>query len=325
MKKTEDFTLSFLTAFGIHLVLLTAAALAGYSVTMLVPQQAEEIKEAIRIAPEDNIVPAAENSGMPEDDINELPEVPNDLWDEMDVETPPKPNFDLIDPTASKPPEDLTKNNMYGKELEASSTRRRYGRINEGGAFGKKFGFNGTGYGKNFYGKPADGKVLFLFDVSSSMSNSFSSLKEEMIRTIENLDISDQFDCVAYSTAFYRTKDGLVDAFATSVLWGKIKTANIENKDLAIKWLNNIKTSGGTPSYEALKYVCDNYPLDLDKLFFITDGFPSMNSNGTPEDFKEWWKKFKNCKLICVSIGDNSLFIRQIANAVGGSHIVVKE
>lgn len=315
----------FITA-GVHFIFLVALSIYSFNVSLIKPTVKHHKEDTIEVGQQLEHEPAMNENGMPEDAVDELPEVKNDLWEEMDVETPPKQTADL-NPLAPKPPQDLSNNNMYGKELEASSPNNRYRRKGQDGIFGEvNNGLSGRKDGpKEFFGVPPKGKMVFVFDISHSMKDYINSLKEETIDMINNLTVSEQFDCFAYNTDIYKN-------FARMQLWGEVRTATESNKTEAIHWIMSLEPFGFTPTYKALKYVCDNYPIDIDKIFLVTDGYPS---NGWPTvegrtrniipDAKKWWDKFIRCKLICISIeGGGSMFTKELAAAVNGSHILVE-
>jgi hypothetical protein len=172
-----------------------------------------------------------------------------------------------------------------------------------------------------FFGEPVQGKFAFLLDASGSMSGSnIATLRAECTATISELTEDDEFDCVAFGGQFSAANGYCV------YMWGSILPGTDGNKSSAVSWVNGSATNpgGGTPSYEALQHSINTYPSDLDKFFFLTDGYP--NSGATPilNDFPGWWSKFTDCELICVCIGGGGAsFMQSLAALAGGTYIAV--
>lgn len=323
MNNEDSKILSFLIAVSAHFVLLVFLSAVGYGISLLEPTVRHQ-EDKIEVGQQEKISPAPD-SGDVEDKSKqqELPEIKDELWDEL-LEDPKPSQNELVNPNAPKPPQDVTNNPTRGLSLDAASNQNKYRNPNPGGIFGNVSGANGNGTEKLLYGRPVDGRTLFVFDASSSMQDFIDSLKEETIKVIKTLTESDEFDCMTFNT-------DLKENFARGVLFGELRKATEGNKKLAIEWVNNIVPMGLTPTYKALQYACSEYPINLNRMFLVTDGHPSRgwptNENHTrniiPKS-KEWWKRFKRCKLTCISIKSGGIsFVKELAQAVGGSYIEV--
>lgn len=329
MKKSESYITSFLTAFSVHFLFLFTASIIGIKFIMVSPEVANyEEPKVIEIGEQEQIPQAAEG-GMP-DDILEIPEIEDELWEELEQETKPLPiPEDILNQNAPKPPKDISKRNMDGDSLDAASKDSRSRHPSQGGVFGKKKGDiagpPSDGNSKKLFGESVDGRILFLFDISGSMKDPYGritrleALKAELIKAIRTLDDNDEFDCVGYGGDYNYV-------LAKQVLWGALTTATESNKAAAIDWVNRLIAWGSTPTYQAMEYACKEYPTDLDSIFLITDGFPDGDYRNIVKATKTWWKRFKKCELVCVSIGGSGLsFIKELAGAVGGSYVVARE
>lgn len=169
-----------------------------------------------------------------------------------------------------------------------------------------------------YYGEPVQGKFAFILDASGSMYGSkMASLRSETTGVIQDLTEDDELDCMAYGGQFSST--GYV-----KYMWGALLPATDGNKNSAISWVNGptMNPGGGTPSYAALQSACQTYPVDLDKFFFITDGYPNEPAATILAAFPGWWAKFEDCELICVCIaGGGASFMQQLAALAGGTYI----
>ncbi|MCG3182098.1 MAG: hypothetical protein ICCCNLDF_00159 [Planctomycetes bacterium] len=172
-----------------------------------------------------------------------------------------------------------------------------------------------------YYGEPVQGKFVFVLDASGSMYGSrIATLRAETTATIGDLTEDDEFDVAAYGGQFPSTQD------YTKFMWGTLLPGTDGNKSSAVSWVNGPSTNPGgmTPSYACLKKCCQVYPADLDKFFFITDGYPNITGSSSQilADFPGWWSKFTDCELIAVCIGGGGAsFMQQLAALAGGSYV----
>ena len=100
------------------------------------------------------------------------------------------------------------------------------------------------------------------------------------------------------------------------------------NKSAAIAWVNGPATNpgGGTPTYACLKTACQVYPVDLGKMFLLTDGSPNVSGSASQilADFPAWWTHFTDCTLVCICIGgvgSAQTFMQQLAALAGGIYV----
>jgi hypothetical protein len=173
-----------------------------------------------------------------------------------------------------------------------------------------------------YYDEPCQGKFAFLLDASGSMYGSLiASVRQETTSVISMLTDEDEFDAAAYGDQHgYPTY--------TQFMWGGLQPATSGNKAAAISWVNGPATNpgGGTPTYACLKTACLTYPVDLNKMFLLTDGYPNTSGSASQilADFPGWWTRFTDCTLVCVCIGgvgSAQQFMQQLAAQAGGIYI----
>ncbi|MBX3459952.1 MAG: hypothetical protein KF696_08295 [Planctomycetes bacterium] len=172
-----------------------------------------------------------------------------------------------------------------------------------------------------YYGEPVQGKFAFILDASGSMYGSrVASMRAETTAVIQDLTENDELDAVAFGDQF-----GAAQHYSV-FMWGALLPATDGNKSSAISWVNGSATNpgGGTPSYACLKRSCQIYPADLDKMFFLSDGYPNTSGSASQilADFPGWWNKFTDCTLVCICIGGGGAsFMQQLAALAGGIYI----
>lgn len=299
----------------LHLLILSSASFVGFEIIREAPEpvRVQEIGEST--------IPPAPSEGNPlKDSAEELPKVENDLFSELEETKPARTlENDIINPDAPKPQRELSSGSL-GDSREAATDGRRHSSPGEGkiimadgeGAEGEEKG------PAEFYGEPASGQILFVFDASGSMNYNgrIDKLKERVINTIGSLKSTDQFDCYSYNSRNF--------GLAWETLWGVPKTATKENKQAAINWVKTLNCSGMTPTGEALRHVCSIYPRTLTKLFLVTDGLPNGETKYIVDNISDWWN-FTDCKLVCVSIRKGGLpFLRQLADKIEDSKIILE-
>jgi len=131
------------------------------------------------------------------------------------------------------------------------------------------------------------GKVVFLLDVSGSMSTMFTLsngqrvnrldfVKKEFAKTVSNFDNSTEFTVFSYSSAVSQWKPTLQ----------KATQANITD---AINFSKKFGASGGTNIYGALQLAWA--VPGVDTIYLLTDGSPSVGVQDTNKiiaDLKAW-------------------------------------
>jgi hypothetical protein len=177
-----------------------------------------------------------------------------------------------------------------------------------------------------YYGEPVRGNVLFVLDASGSMAwgspTRIHNLRVEIVNVISQLTENDFFDCIAFGDQF-----GIGNHYCR-FLWGALMPATENNKTNAINWIMGptLTPGSGTPAYAALKRACETSPKDLDKMFFVSDGYPNTSGNAARilSDFPGWWNKFENTTFIAICIGGGGAhFMQQLAALADGKYIAV--
>lgn len=175
------------------------------------------------------------------------------------------------------------------------------------------------------FGEPIEGKSVLLLDISGSMltehrgSSRLNLVLIELTKYLSIMFDSNQFDIVAFSGDYDAGNNHC------KTLWGELKSATEENKQEAIAWVKVLYSTGSTPTYDALKYVSEHYPSDLDNLFLITDGYPNEDTKEIIDNVPIWYKDFIKCRFICVSIGGEGIsFLRALVLVTKGVIVIVK-
>jgi HEAT repeat protein len=208
--------------------------------------------------------------------------------------------------------------------------------------------------GKSFAKIPTHStRVVFIIDVSASMNDmvvdrdkfpghdSFKKLdivKQELINTINSLDGNTWFNIISFATK--------VDS------WKKWLTpGNVLNKASAISYVKRLKPmgiagpggfgggadgSGKTNTHAALMRAFDFDPakdvvitgknnkktLQLDTIYFLTDGRPSIGKFVDSEDILQAVREVNEVRKIvihCISIGEfEAAFLKRLASENGG-------
>ncbi|MCC6572146.1 MAG: hypothetical protein IT462_00010 [Planctomycetes bacterium] len=151
-----------------------------------------------------------------------------------------------------------------------------------------------------FYGEPVGDNFVLILDASGSMAGArAASLRAEATSLIARLDEDNKFDCMSYGTQF---------ADSTMQLWRGLTVATESNKDAATNFVNGpcCNPGYGTPTHAALQRACETYPVELGKMFLITDGVPNATGSAMQilQHFPGWWSKFDpRTALVCVCVG----------------------
>jgi len=119
-----------------------------------------------------------------------------------------------------------------------------------------------------------DKDITFVLDVSGSMAGKkLEQAKKALLFCVENLNKSDRFQVVRFSTE-------------AEALFTGLSAVNNDNLDKARKFINNLKAIGGTYIEEALKLALkEKVSADAGRprmIIFITDGLPTIGE--TNED-----------------------------------------
>lgn len=201
-----------------------------------------------------------------------------------------------------------------------------------------------------FFGEPIGGRFLWVLDVSGSMAtwsdvDSFEDadgnvmaqplrievMKAELIKCIRKLSGADAFDIVTFPAAW--SQPG-----CRSWSWNKeLLAATPDVRDAAIEYVKNLNYYLGTPSWTALKYACERYAPDMDKILFLSDGAPTPHGvvpqvitskdavKSILRDFPDWFAphKAKGCVVSCVQFGEwdfGADFMGRLAGENGGEY-----
>eukprot|EP01006_Ploeotia_vitrea_P059820 TRINITY_DN74834_c0_g1_i1.p1 TRINITY_DN74834_c0_g1~~TRINITY_DN74834_c0_g1_i1.p1 ORF type:complete len:351 (-),score=55.80 TRINITY_DN74834_c0_g1_i1:111-1163(-) len=120
-------------------------------------------------------------------------------------------------------------------------------------------------------------RPYFIIDVSRSMSNKFelangtystrlAYVQQELVKTLEELTPSQEFNIVAFSIRLYEWKPKLVSATTTNV-------------NSAIDWVDALDVHSATDMYKAFKFAFAD--TNCDGIFLLTDGQPTDASGST--------------------------------------------
>ena len=201
--------------------------------------------------------------------------------------------------------------------------------------------------------------ILFVIDVSGSMEQEVADkelyagggypsfqridiVKTELVRTIEGLEPYVRFNILAFATDVERWKKGLVPA-------------NVLNKSSATTWTKRLESIGGaskedlasvglvgsanleagkTNSYGALSEALQlagrgtrdkSYEIDVDTIFFLSDGRPSHGEFVDPEDILREVRtgnELRKVVIHTIAIGEfEKDFMRRLAEQNGGTFV----
>jgi hypothetical protein len=163
--------------------------------------------------------------------------------------------------------------------FEGASSTSGKGTSGTGGA-GSAFG-SGSGGGTAPWGVPGGGggllpksnflgvggnatKVIYLCDASGSMLSVFNALKKNLKESINQLDVTQEFNVIFFSddNCFPLFKDGM-------------HIAGPDNKKNAMEFIDNAVSTGGTVPLPAINFALHEKP---ELLYVLTDGFDNVAS-----------------------------------------------
>jgi hypothetical protein len=198
-------------------------------------------------------------------------------------------------------------------------------------------------------------RIVFVIDVSGSMENEvvdkerfeagdypsmlrIDIVKTELERTLEKLEPYVEFNVLAFATEVQSWKSGLVGA-------------NVLNKSSAVDWVGRLEALGGsskedlaraglvgaanleagkTNTHAALMAALgvdpdarrDEYEVELDTVFFLSDGRPSHGEYVDPDDILREVRAVNELRKVVIhtiAIGEfQKEFMRQLALQNGG-------
>jgi len=160
--------------------------------------------------------------------------------------------------------------------------------------------------------------------IRNQTSNQLTKLgkaKKELIPTIRGLSEDSYFTIIVFENDVKMWKKTLVQATST-------------NKNLAITYLNNLESGGGTNIYDALedafKLAGDannsGTTLGVETIFLLSDGAPSAGTTSDPSQIieaVEKWNSLERVKINTIGLGDDKDvdFLTKLATSNGGNYI----
>lgn len=200
-----------------------------------------------------------------------------------------------------------------------------------------------------FFGETISGKVIFVIDVSLSMSlkdggsgedydgnilanmSRLDVVKTELIGMLSAFDESIAFDIVWLAGAEMEFNNSKPD---TDAWRNELTVANAGNVEAAMEAVKQQQPWWGTPTWRALYRATHDYGADLSKLALLTDGapYPPSGSWGKDQqeailnDFPAWFAPMagKGCSLICVHVGNSTFaadFMQSLASLNNGEYL----
>jgi Ca-activated chloride channel family protein len=150
--------------------------------------------------------------------------------------------------------------------------------------------------------------VVLVLDTSGSMSGvKMEQAKKAVKHCLSNLNTQDRFAVINFSTTVTRYRDNLVDASS-------------EHVEHAKKWVDNLRTAGGTAIQDALNAALELRSTDASRTFtvvFFTDGQPTIGETNPDKILKNVSaKNSANTRIFTFGVGDdvNATMLDQIAD-----------
>lgn len=172
-------------------------------------------------------------------------------------------------------------------------------------------------------GSAIGGKVggMFASKASSEMTK-LAEVKNQLIPAIKGLPEDSYFNIITFENDIERWKDKLVKATTS-------------NKNMAIVMIENLESGGGTNIYGGLEdafilagagAMDSTKNLNVETIFFLTDGHPSGGKHTNPTKILEETQKMNPLQRVvinAVGLGKDkdAGFLRKLANQNGGTYI----
>lgn len=166
-------------------------------------------------------------------------------------------------------------------------------------------------------------RVIFIIDVSGSMQEQLNSeyegktgqprmevAKRELERCVTGLDTSALFNIVTFSSDVDRWMDG------------SLAGASEKNRAAAKEYVGKLMAAGGTNLYGALKDAFRD--LDVDTIFVLSDGEPSVGEETDPTVIREHvkaWNEHRGIQINTIAVGGQFQILEWLAADSGGTHI----
>jgi Ca-activated chloride channel family protein len=161
--------------------------------------------------------------------------------------------------------------------------------------------------------------LVLVLDTSSSMSDiKMQQAKKALKYCLSQLKPEDRFSILKFSTSVTPFRDKLVEA-------------NKEYIDLANKWVDNLKASGGTAIWPALEDALAMRSNDTSRPFtivFFTDGQPTVDETNPDKIIKNVMaKNTGNTRIFTFGVGDdvNAAMLDQLAESTRAVCTYVRE
>ncbi len=161
--------------------------------------------------------------------------------------------------------------------------------------------------------------LVLVLDTSSSMSEiKMQQAKKALKYCLAQLKPEDRFAVIKFSTTVAAFRDKLVEA-------------NKDYIDAANKWVDGLKTSGGTAIWPALDEALAMRPNDPNRPFtmvFFTDGQPTVDETNPDKIVKKVLDKNSgNTRIFTFGVGDdvNAAMLDQLADATRAVSTYVRE
>jgi Ca-activated chloride channel homolog len=143
-------------------------------------------------------------------------------------------------------------------------------------------------------GRVAPKDVIFVLDTSGSMAGAkLEQAKKALLFCVENLNDSDRFELLRFSTEVEPLFDKLVQA-------GK------EHRDQALKFIKELRPTGGTAIDDALRKALSVRPEKTDRpcvVIFLTDGRPTVGITGEKDIVEHAVSAASGARIFCFGIG----------------------
>ena len=166
-------------------------------------------------------------------------------------------------------------------------------------------------------------RVIFIIDESGSMQEQLNSeyegktgqprmevAKRELERCVTGLDTSALFNIVTFSSDVDRWMDG------------SLAGASEKNRAAAKEYVGKLMAAGGTNLYGALKDAFRD--LDVDTIFVLSDGEPSVGEETDPTVIREHvkaWNEHRGIQINTIAVGGQFQILEWLAADSGGTHI----
>jgi HEAT repeat protein len=165
--------------------------------------------------------------------------------------------------------------------------------------------------------------VLFIIDVSGSMNETIASeydgktghtrmdvAKSELAKCIQGLEPTAFFNIVTFSSDVKRWFEG------------RLAAASPKNLDDAKSYVSKLLPFGGTNTYGALREAFKD--PDVDTIFFMSDGEPSVGDVIDPVIIREHvkqWNEHRDITIHTIAVGGKFEVLQWLADDSGGTAI----